>query len=127
MNEMDAAKGPSKSGLRRLAGSTVLHALGLTMLAGAAIAACNATVAESGSEDAGTTPGPAVDAAPEAAADPCGDAGTIPDELPCTGLYVPGTQTLAAGVMPYTPGLVFYSDGADKSRWLRFPEGTTID
>lgn len=53
---------------------------------------------------------------------------TAPTELRCTGLYGDwATKTVAASVRPYTPGLVFFSDGAEKSRWVAFPAGTTIN
>lgn len=35
--------------------------------------------------------------------------------------------TLAEGVRAYRPRFELWSDGADKSRWLYVPEGTTID
>jgi hypothetical protein len=57
----------------------------------------------------------------------------IPDAPPRllsqTGLYQPGTGT---GVVdprnrPFSPQYPLWSDGARKSRWVRLPEGTTID
>jgi hypothetical protein len=63
---------------------------------------------------------------------PCPSDGGIPDGLPaelrCTGLYSDwANKVLAPGVMPYTPGVVLWSDGAAKTRWLWLPPGTKID
>jgi hypothetical protein len=60
---------------------------------------------------------------------PCADAGgAAPQELRCTGLYASFAQkTLAPGVRPYAPAVPFWSDGAEKERWLYLPPGTTID
>jgi hypothetical protein len=61
-------------------------------------------------------------------ADGCPDDGGIPDDLRCTGLYSDWpSKTIASDVTPYTPGLVFWSDGAEKSRWLYLPPGSKID
>jgi hypothetical protein len=58
----------------------------------------------------------------------CPTDGAIPDDLSCTGLYSNwATRTIASDAIPYPPALVFWSDGADKSRWLYLPPGTTID
>jgi hypothetical protein len=69
----------------------------------------------------------AVDAAPPFdCSEDSGDG--IPTHLYCTGLYGDwGAKTPASGVRPYTPGLVFWSDGAQKSRWMYIPPGTKID
>ncbi|HEY8074646.1 MAG TPA: hypothetical protein VIF62_11060 [Labilithrix sp.] len=48
--------------------------------------------------------------------------------LECTGLYSDFAQkTIASGVRPYVPGLQFWSDGAEKARFLRLPAGAKID
>jgi hypothetical protein len=58
----------------------------------------------------------------------CPADGGIPDDLACTGLYSDwATKTIASDAVAYTPGLVFWSDGAIKSRWLHLPAGATID
>lgn len=58
----------------------------------------------------------------------CPTDGAVPDDLACTGLYSDwATKTIAPDAVAYTPGLVFWSDGAVKSRWLHLPPGTTID
>ena len=58
----------------------------------------------------------------------CPDDGGIPDDLACTGLYSDwATKTIAPDAVAYTPALVFWSDGAIKTRWLYLPPGTTID
>jgi hypothetical protein len=52
----------------------------------------------------------------------------LPDELRCTGLYSDWTnKTVAPDVMPYTPGVTLWSDGAAKTRWIWLPPGTKID
>jgi hypothetical protein len=48
--------------------------------------------------------------------------------LQCTGLYSSfETKTVAADAKPYTPGVQFWSDGAEKSRFLYLPPGAKID
>lgn len=100
----------------------------------------------SSSDDPATTPTP--DAAPEAAPDayvapvdaaveaaaPGRDcaadlqADGLQQHLDCTGLYSSfTTKTVAADNKPYTPGVTFWSDGAEKSRFLYLPPGTKID
>jgi len=45
-----------------------------------------------------------------------------------TGLYVDtASRELAADLIPFAPAHVLWSDGADKDRYLRLPEGTRID
>jgi hypothetical protein len=79
-----------------------------------------------------------VDAAPEAEAEadaavPCGDLTTVwttdlPQDLACVGLYTNlQTKTVDPSAMPYTPGLILWSDGATKQRWLYLPPNTKID
>lgn len=80
-------------------------------------------------------PGDASDAAADRDAAPVFDAGPCgagpqgePAGLKCTGLYADWTsKTVAPGVIAYTPGLAFWSDGAEKTRWLALPPGTRID
>jgi len=110
----------------------------------AAFAACDNSPATS---DAGPdvsveaapidAPDDAVDAAEaEAEAEagvPCGDITTVwtydlPQDLACVGLYTNvATKTVATALMPYTPGLILWSDGATKQRWLYLPPNTKID
>jgi len=54
-------------------------------------------------------------------------ANTIPDLLSETGCVdsVDPTQP-ASGLIPYTPSAPFWSDGANKPRWLAIPDGTSI-
>jgi hypothetical protein len=69
-------------------------------------------------------PAPADGGASDAAvaAPSCPSDGGIPDDLACTGLYADwASKTVASDVMPYTPGVVFWSDGAEKQRWLYLP------
>jgi uncharacterized repeat protein (TIGR03806 family) len=54
-------------------------------------------------------------------------ADNIPDRLSDTGCVDPANpQRPAAGLIPYAPAAAFWSDGADKRRWLGLPNGTTI-
>ena len=71
---------------------------------------------------------------PDAAAPP--DAGPAcvdptdgpPDDVFCTGLYENHDSTQhARTAAPYTPGLTFRSDGAQKDRYLYLSPGTKID
>ncbi|MFO0676045.1 MAG: hypothetical protein U0169_05895 [Polyangiaceae bacterium] len=62
--------------------------------------------------------------------DPCAkDNGEgAPELLECTGLFASTTdRALGPRVRAYTPGVTFWSDGAEKFRWVALPEGTTID
>src|SRR5205809_29033 len=51
----------------------------------------------------------------------------LPDNIYCTGLYKSLKKDLSDGVMPYTPGAVLWSDGAEKHRFLFLPPGAQID
>ena len=58
----------------------------------------------------------------------CGDAGDLPRELRCTGLYSDwASRTVAPAARPYAPGIVLWSDGAEKSRWIDLPAQSRID
>lgn len=73
---------------------------------------------------------PPVDAAPDAARDCSADknADGLYKHLDCTGLYASfATKTVAADNKAYTPGVQFWSDGAEKSRFLYLPPGAKID
>jgi mono/diheme cytochrome c family protein len=73
--------------------------------------------------DAGDGATPYVDGGP--CPDPGGDA---PNDLRCTGLYSDfAAKTVDSNNKAYTPGVVLWSDGAQKSRWLYLPPGTKID
>lgn len=99
-----------------------------------------AGVADAGVADAGVDAPVIVDAGVDAVAadagvdagNPCDgvDAGAdgLSDTLSCTGLYKNiATKELATGVAPYTPANQFWSDGAEKSRFVLIPAGTKID
>jgi hypothetical protein len=46
----------------------------------------------------------------------------------CTGLYLGGRSTrYSKEVMPYTPGVTLWSDGAEKQRYLYLPPAAVID
>ena len=90
-------------------------------------------VADAGTPDTGadTSPPP-----PEAGTDSgskrdCSkdlDADGIYKHLECAGLYSSfGDKTVAADMKPYKPGVEFWSDGAEKQRWVYLPPGSTID
>ncbi len=52
----------------------------------------------------------------------------LPDDVFCTGLYLNrDASQIADDVMPYTPGVTLWSDGAEKARYLYLPPSTTID
>lgn len=89
-------------------------------------------------EEAGVETGPPSEAGPTDSGVP--DAGPTIDcskdqqadgvfgHLACTGLYSDlAKKTIAADVRPYKPALELWSDGAEKSRFLHLPAGTTID
>ena len=58
--------------------------------------------------------------APSAAVD------TIPALLSQTGCVAANATQPAAGLVPYSVNAPFWSDGADKQRWLALPNGSTI-
>jgi uncharacterized repeat protein (TIGR03806 family) len=52
---------------------------------------------------------------------------TIPADLADTGCVNPSDPTQpASGLIPYAPTAQFWSDGADKIRWMALPNGQTI-
>ena len=52
----------------------------------------------------------------------------LPTDVFCTGLYVNRDPAqVVSRVMPYTPGVTLWSDGAEKHRYLLLPPGTQID
>ncbi|NVB85645.1 MAG: hypothetical protein HOV81_45190 [Kofleriaceae bacterium] len=52
----------------------------------------------------------------------------LPAQLSQTGLFADiASETLAPGVMPYTPRFALWSDGATKRRWIYLPPDTQID
>lgn len=56
------------------------------------------------------------------------EAPPVPETLAETGLYKDiATLTLADGVTPFTVVYPLWSDGAEKSRWMWLPPGTSID
>ncbi len=73
--------------------------------------------------DAGDGATPYVDGGP--CPDPAGDA---PQDLRCTGLYSDfAGKTVDSANKAYAPGVILWSDGAQKSRFLYLPPGTKID
>jgi hypothetical protein len=58
----------------------------------------------------------------------CVDTDTTPADLFCTGLYAKQSPLeYAASPLPYKPGVTFWSDGAEKQRYLYLPPGSQID
>jgi uncharacterized repeat protein (TIGR03806 family) len=52
---------------------------------------------------------------------------TIPADLAATGCVSPADPTQpASGLIPYQPNAAFWSDGADKVRWMALPDGQGI-
>ncbi len=52
----------------------------------------------------------------------------LPTDVFCTGLYANHSPTeLLPEVMPYTPGVTLWSDGAEKHRYLYLPPKANID
>lgn len=91
----------------------------LVMLVGA----CTPGQGSQGDTDTGTSGSTGVD--PLACDIP---ADGLPDDVFCTGLYKDRDPTkFADDVMPYTPGVTLWSDGAEKHRYLALPPSTTID
>ncbi|HEX6865034.1 MAG TPA: hypothetical protein VF414_19540, partial [Thermoanaerobaculia bacterium] len=63
-----------------------------------------------------------------AEAPPPGHESVAPERLSETGLFADAaSETLAAGVRPFSPQYPLWSDGAAKRRWVLLPEGATID
>jgi len=121
------------------------HAALAFVLAAAAVAACNGSspAQSDGGIDASIdvvatdAADETVDAAQDAqdaqdAAVPCGIdqvwTTDVPDDLACTGLYSDfQNKVVDANALAYTPGLVLWSDGATKLRWIYMPPTTQID
>lgn len=63
--------------------------------------------------------------------DRCADdigVGGLVEHLSCTGLYSDiGAKAVAPSARYFKPGVPFWSDGADKGRWIYLPPGTKID
>jgi hypothetical protein len=58
----------------------------------------------------------------------CEATDSAPDDLRCTGLYADfGAKTLSIRARSFTPAVAFWSDGADKTRWVDLPDGAQID
>lgn len=82
-----------------------------------------ADAADDGRPDARAAPGDAASATP-----PSGILVLGPKLLSQTGLYADlGARTLAAGVLEYAPRWPLWADGATKRRWIRLPQGQTVD
>lgn len=79
-----------------------------------------ALAAHTGAATAVSVPRLATDAVPVAA--------TLPERLSETGLYVDAAALVVdRRNRPFTPQYPLWSDGADKRRWVRLPDGATID
>jgi hypothetical protein len=87
---------------------------------------------DGGAPDGQTTKPDAGDGGSAVVTNPiCGtdlDVDKIFKHLSCTGLYANYTnKTVASDAMPYKPSTEFWSDGAEKQRWLHIPPGQKID
>jgi hypothetical protein len=78
-----------------------------------------------------SAPPPQVDANEASAAVDCSkdrDADGLAKHLECAGLYSNiAAKTLAADARPFTPAVQFWSDGAEKRRWVQLPANMKID
>jgi hypothetical protein len=85
-----------------------------TVLAEAITGGCSSSTSHSGTSSPETTCVP--------------PATGLPSDVFCLGLYENRDQNhVSQEVMPYTPGIVLWSDGAEKHRYLYLPAGTQID
>jgi hypothetical protein len=91
------------------------------MLVALSVAACSAVGSIGGEETAGE--------GESALLAGCADSdGSAPSDLRCTGLYADwDAKRPASSARSYTPGAALWSDGADKLRFIRLPEGKKID
>ena len=82
-------------------------------------------------DDAAVHPSTAPDAGHDAGPPPAACEDTqdgIPTDVFCIGLYEHhDPEQYAKSAQPYTPGVVLWSDGAEKQRYLYLPPSTTID
>lgn len=57
-----------------------------------------------------------------------GGEGGFPEKLSATGCVVPtDAKQIASGVIPFSVALPFWSDGAEKERFLALPDGKTME
>ena len=71
---------------------------------------------------------PAIPASPEPSAAPEKTRRRAPETLAETGLYSDfATKAVADGVLSFVPQYPLWSDGATKRRWIRVPDGASID
>lgn len=100
-------------------------------IADAGAASADASVPDASDEDAGKAHDAALDAPPDAPMlgfDCTGQDAGLPTDLACTGLYDSWPDKhVAPAARAFTPGAALWSDGAEKSRWIRLPPGTAID
>jgi hypothetical protein len=108
--------------------SRLARAAGAAVAARAALAAGAPALATAGCGGAGTDGAPAGGAGETLLAG-CEDSrGAAPNELRCTGLYADlETKTLSPRARAFAPANAFWSDGADKERWIDLPDGAPID
>lgn len=92
----------------------------------------SAPAPDAGAEARPPDGGPPIDAEADAGAGrDCAkddDVDGIKKHLECTGLYQDFSgKVVAADAKPYEPALQFWSDGAEKQRWVHLPAGAKID
>lgn len=51
----------------------------------------------------------------------------LPQRLSDTGLFVPGSRVVDPRNRPFAPQYPLWTDGAQKSRWMRLPAGSRVD
>lgn len=104
---------------RRLS-RTLLAALGIVSAGGAALG-CDLLAGDDGvaSDEASVT---------DSVLPGCEPTDGAPDDLRCTGLYADfATKALSPRARSFAPAIAFWSDGAEKLRWVDLPDGATID
>jgi hypothetical protein len=124
----------SNTRIPRALKSFALTALTVLAAAGASsVSACSSDEPSVAADDAGVPEtAPSIDAPtppppPDASTCARTEAGA-PPTLECTGLYEDfSAKRVAADVIEYKPAFELWSDGAEKTRWIRLPPGTTID
>ncbi len=86
---------------------------------------------DAGPPEAGVDSKAPADAGPDVAKRDCSkdvDGDGLWKHLECSGLYSSfADKTVSPDAKPYKPGIEFWSDGAEKQRWVYLPPGSKID
>jgi hypothetical protein len=103
----------------RARGRALAGALGI--LAGG-LAGLGCDVLDGADDDPSTAP------AASAATLGCEPNDGAPEDLRCTGLYDDvATKAVSPRARPFAPAVSFWSDGAEKTRWIDLPDGAVVD